>query len=174
MISIRPAAPVSTLDSPVDHLYACHRRIEERLDTLERVAPHLQTRTADALSAIQSVFWFFDSSGIIHTADEEESVFPRLSPHLTPEEVQLLNDLQSEHLRAEALYDALKQHVANFSAPPTDAESQRYVELAAALCSLYRGHIQAEDSRLPSIAARALSPDDLAAISREMKQRRSS
>ena len=33
----------ATLDRPLEHLVACHRRIEERLRTLERVGDHLTT-----------------------------------------------------------------------------------------------------------------------------------
>jgi len=54
----------------------CHRRIEERLATLERAAEHLNDRTGAALVAFRSVFEFMDSAGVLHTADEEESLFP--------------------------------------------------------------------------------------------------
>jgi hemerythrin-like domain-containing protein len=172
MIQIRPALPTATLDSPIDHLNACHRRIEERLQTLERVGPHLLDRSAEALTAIQAVFWFFDSSGATHTADEEESFFPRLAVHLTPEEQQFLNDLELEHAQAEAIYDALKTHVAQLTNPPTPVEVTRYNDLAAELCTLYRRHIKSEDARFPAIAARILTQADLDAISKEMKHRR--
>lgn len=172
MITIRATPPAPSLDSPVDHLAACHRRIEERLNTLERVAPHLRTRTAEALAAIQAVFWFFDSSGVHHTADEEESFFPRLAAHLTPEEQQFLDGLEIEHTAAEKLYDELKAHVANMASPPTEDDEIRYAAHAAALCEIYRQHIRNEDARFPVMAAKALSPADLEAIAGEMKQRR--
>ena len=172
MINIRTAPPSATLDTPIDHLGACHRRIEERLQTLERVGPHLLDRTAEALTALQAVFWFFDSSGATHTADEEESFFPRLAAHLTPEEQQFLNDLELEHAQAESIYDALKSHVAQLTNPPAEAEVARYNDLARELCTLYRQHIKNEDARFPAIAARILTPADLDAISQEMKHRR--
>ena len=172
MIQIRTAPPTVTLDTPIDHLNACHRRIEERLQTLERIGPNLADRTAEALTALQAVFWFFDSSGATHTADEEDSFFPRIAPHITPEEQQFINDLQVEHARAEAIYDELKRHVAALDSPPTPAQVDRYVQLAAELCSLYRQHIIHEDARFPAIAARTLSAADLEAISQEMKVRR--
>lgn len=172
MINIRTAPPSATLDSPIDHLNACHRRIEERLQTLERVGPHLVGRTAEALKALEAVFWFFDSSGATHTADEEESFFPRIAAHLTPGEQQFLNELELEHSQAEGIYDTLKSHVAQLTNPPTETEVARYNELAAELCTLYRQHIKNEDSRFPAIAARILTPADLDAISKEMKLRR--
>jgi hemerythrin-like domain-containing protein len=172
MITIRTPSPVATLDSPINHLAACHRRIEERLDTLERVSAHLRSNTKDALAAIQSAFQFFDSSGVNHTADEEESFFPRLSAHLAPDERQFLADLEAEHSHADALYGELKNHVANMADPPTGFDQNRYAELALRLCTLYRRHIQNEDARFPRIAAQTLSAADLEAISLEMKQRR--
>jgi len=172
MIQIRSSPPPATLDSPIEHLNACHRRIEERLQTLERAGAALAASPADALAAIQAVFWFFDTSGAHHTADEEESFFPRLLPNITADERLWLEDLQQEHTRAEALYDSLKTHVAAMATPPGEAAQARFVELAQALCSLYRQHIANEDARFPSLAARALSPVSLDAITQEMKLRR--
>jgi hemerythrin-like domain-containing protein len=172
MINIHTSSPVASSSSPVDHLFACHRRIEERLDTLERVGPRLLDRTDQALAALEAVFWFFDSSGIIHTADEEESFFPRVAASLTPAEQELVDTLQTQHQQAEALYDELKSHVHNVGKSPTPADQQRYIDLAGRLCALYRDHIRNEDAHFPVIAARALSPADLAAIDREMKSRR--
>lgn len=172
MISIHNTPAASAITSPVDHLQACHRRIEERLATLERVAPALLTRSAEALEALQAVFWFFDSSGVTHTADEEESFFPRLAGKISPDEAAFLAALEVEHTRAEALYDELKSAVANFATPPTADDQRRYTELAAALCDIYRTHIRHEDERFHDLAARLLQPADLEAISKEMRQRR--
>lgn len=172
MINIRTAPPSSSLESPVDHLNACHRRIEERLLTLERIGPHLRERAEEARTALQAVFWFFDSSGANHTADEEESFFPRFAARVSPEEQQFLNDLQMEHTKAESIYDRLKTHVGGMAVPPTESDQAIYIELAAALCAIYRQHIQNEDLRFPLIANRTLTNDDLDAIRQEMKQRR--
>ena len=60
----------AAIDTPVEHLMACHRRIEDRLATLERAADHLRGDKP---------------------VDEEESLFPRVRPHLTPEELHYLN-----------------------------------------------------------------------------------
>ncbi|MBI2685934.1 MAG: hemerythrin domain-containing protein [Acidobacteria bacterium] len=172
MINIQPKTHGPTLDSPIEHLNACHRRIEERLDTLERAGRHLQTRSDEALTAIRSAFRFFDSNGVKHTADEEESFFPRMSAHLAPGERQFLENLHTEHEQTEGLYAELTGHVAKMANPPTASDVQRYTELAAALCSLYRQHIRNEDARFPAIAQRILTTDDLTAIGQEMKHRR--
>lgn len=172
MISIHNTPAASAITSPVDHLGACHRRIEERLATLERVGPVLLTRTAEALAALEAVFWFFDSSAVTHTADEEESFFPRLAGKINADEAAFLADLEAEHARAEALYDQLKSCVAGFAKPPTEDDQRRYIGLAAALCEIYRTHIRHEDARFHDLAARLLQPAELDEISREMRQRR--
>jgi hemerythrin-like domain-containing protein len=171
MISIR-SGPLVTLDTPVDHLDACHRRIEERLNTLERVGPHLCDRPAEAREALQAVFWFFDSSGVNHTADEEESFFPRLAGKMTPADREWLAALEADHLKAEALYDELKALVAALPESPRPADQAAYIDLAARLCALYRDHIRREDERFSDLSRQHLSEADLHRISVEMKQRR--
>jgi len=79
MIQIKTAGTAgesTTLDAPLEHLMACHRRIEERLATLERAGAALESRRDEALGAIRAAFAFMDSNGAIHTRDEEESLFP--------------------------------------------------------------------------------------------------
>lgn len=173
MINIlQSAAPSATLDSPVEHLSACHRRIEERLQTLERVVPHLRTSTSQALTAIQAVFWFFDSSGVNHMADEEESFFPRIANGITIEEREFLQNLEAEHAHVETLYDRLKALVAALPDAPSETDETSFSAIVSELCALYRQHIRNEDARFPAIAARTLTDADLTAISKEMKQRR--
>jgi hemerythrin-like domain-containing protein len=171
MISIR-SSPLVTLDTPIDHLDACHRRIEERLNTLERVGPHLCDRPDEARAALQAVFWFFDSSGVTHTADEEESFFPRLIPKMSPADREWLAALEADHLHAESLYDRLKSLVANLPAQPGPAHQAAYIEAAAELCAHYRAHIRREDERFSPLSRQHLSDADLHRISVEMKQRR--
>lgn len=160
----------ATLDRPLDHLVACHRRIEERLATLERVIPHLGTRRFEALEAIAGCFRFFDTNGAWHTADEEESLFPRLEPALTEEERAYLQELERQHDEAEGVYGQLKQAVEGLRRG--HANEAAYQALVERLCALYRAHIASEDARLPEIGRRILSAAGLAEVSREMKQRR--
>ena len=96
-----------TLSRPLEHLKACHRRIEERLETLERIAENLDTRREEAAAALERVFAFLDSSGALHTADEEESVFPRLTPRLERAEMSFLAGLEHDHTTAHQLYAEL-------------------------------------------------------------------
>jgi hemerythrin-like domain-containing protein len=160
----------ATLDEPIEHLKACHRRIEERLATLERAGAALKERRDEALAAIRSAFAFMESNGAIHTRDEEDSVFPRLRGRMTEEETAMVDDLEDDHLEADARYARLKAITARIEVgEPAEGE---FRQTAAGLCALYRKHIEVEDSRLVEVARRELTGEQLASISVEMKQRR--
>ena len=154
----------STLDHPLDHLVACHGRIEERLAILERAAEHWEAKPEEARAALDSVFRYFETSGVNHTADEEESVFPRLAGRMTQEESAYIAALESQHQEAEELYQRLRQ------GPRADLSGFR--DLVAKFCRLYREHIASENDRLIATGKRLLNADELAAISAEMRRRR--
>jgi len=162
---IQIGSPSATIDSPIEHLVACHRRIEQRLDTLVNAANHLESDRSSALSAISKSFHFLDTSGVIHTQDEEVSLFPRLRPRISVGEIEFLNTLEAQHDEAERIYAELKQRTA-------DHDIAKYRARAERLRSLYRDHISLEDRILTAIAKRALDDLEIAAISREMRGRR--
>ena len=153
----------ASIDVPLEHLMACHRRIEERLETLERAAAHLETHTEEALGAFRSAFAFLDSSGMLHTADEEESLFPRLMPALEPGERSYIAGLEHDHTEAHRIYTELKASLDR----PTQVR-----HLVDRLCGLYRSHIASEDSVLQEYAQTHLTAEQLVEIAREMKDRR--
>lgn len=160
-----PKPERSSIDAPLDHLKACHRRIEERLDLMERAAAHLETNRAEALDAFASAFRFMDTAGVLHTEDEEMSVFPRLKAHLERGELSYLAGLEHDHTEAHRLYTELKQIHAEAPAPKVAA-------VVARLTTLYRAHIASEDDVLQAYGAQHLAPADLGAIAAEMKARR--
>jgi hemerythrin-like domain-containing protein len=155
----------STIDHPLEHLVACHGRIEERLQALERAGECLESRRAEALETIRSCFRYFDTSGVLHTADEEESVFPRLRGKLTPAELAEIEMLEMQHRDADQLYADLKRAVAR-------ADVAAYRSTAGRFAAFYRAHIAFENRELIRVARRELTADDLGAVSREMKLRR--
>jgi iron-sulfur cluster repair protein YtfE (RIC family) len=171
---IQIGASSATLDAPVDHLLACHRRIEQRLDTLLAAADHLRSNRQDALDAIRKSLHFLDSNGAMHTADEEDSLFPRLRPKLSGEEVAFVDALEEQHEAAEALYSELRQLVSRIASEtevPSDLTEQ-YRDCASRLRALYREHIASEDQILTPMARRSLTPGDLAEMTVEMRHRR--
>ena len=164
----------STLDRPLEHLTACHRRIEQRLDTLERVADHLTDKRGEALEAMEACFRFFESNGILHTADEEESLFPRLQRGLSDAEQKFIVQLEDQHREADQLYAELKAIAAQLEDGQTVSGElqQRFRTASGRLAELYRSHIATEDRTLIALGRRVLSLAELAEISGEMKRRR--
>jgi hemerythrin-like domain-containing protein len=170
---IRIGAPATTIDTPLEHLSACHRRIEDRLGTLGRAADHWRDSPAEALDAIRRSLQFLDFNGALHTLDEEESLFPRLRPRLTAEEAAHLDRLEQQHYEVESVLAELKGVVAELGTLPQPAPFQpRYRELITRLEYLYRPHIQFEDEVLMRLASRVLTEEDLLAIASEMRARR--
>ena len=171
MISVdqltRPAAPSATVDQPLDHLVACHGRIEERLNILERAAVALNERPEEARAALATVFRHFDTAGVLHTRDEEESVFPRLLLRASDAERYYLTDLERQHREAEEVYSLL----GDVPVPGTDLAP--YLALVHRFCWIYRAHIASENEHLIDTARRLLSVEDLAEVAGEMRLRRS-
>jgi len=155
----------ATIDHPIEHLLACHDRIEERLKVLERAAEHLESRPEEARAALQACFRYFETSGVLHTADEEESVFPRMRGRISAQEEEYLAlaGLEAQHREADALYAELRQG-------PGDVARHR--DVVARFCALYREHIATENRDLVEAARRVLREGELHAIAGEMKRRR--
>jgi hemerythrin-like domain-containing protein len=165
---IQIGAQAATIETPIEHLMACHRRIEQRLDTLVKAADHLQLDRQTAIGAIEKSFHFLDTNGVRHTEDEEVSLFPRLRLHLTDSELEFVDSLEDQHREADQIYAELKAMTTGLS-----AESLvRFRELAEALLMLYREHMRKEDEILTALARRILTESEMREISREMRARR--
>ncbi len=169
---IQIGKPAATIDSPIEHLVACHRRIEQRLETLVNAAGHLEDKPEEALSAIRNSLKFLDTSGTSHTEDEESSLFPRLRPKLSAPELAFLESLEAQHDEADALSLELKELTLRLSSACSAETIQRYRNCAEKLRELYRDHIRSEDEILTTMARRSLDAAELDEISREMRNRR--
>lgn len=169
---IQIGAPAATIDSPIEHLVACHRRIEQRLDTLVNAADHLTDQRAAAVEAIRKSIHFLDTNGSFHTADEEDSLFPRLRPKLTPEELAFVDSLEAEHGTADTIYRELKKLAPAAADQSSEDSIRQFAECARRFRGLYQKHIQSEDRILTALARRSLDAADIEQISQEMRARR--
>lgn len=154
--------PEATLDQPVEHLRACHRRIEQRLEALERGAAGLGTPD-EARAVIAKSLRFLETNGAWHTEDEEQSVFPRLLAKIAPGDREFLRQLSEQHERVEALVARLRE---------TPLDDPRFPSAAADVARAYRDHIAFEETRLLEVARVALNPAEIAEVAAEMKARR--
>ncbi len=172
--------PDHGFDEPLGLLSDCHRRIEHFLEVL--VLIHEQTG-GGALSQAQrtqleGAVKYFAEAAPRHTADEEESLFPKLRASDDPAAnavVDVLQRLEQDHGRADEHHRAVdrlaRKWLSDGMLPPADSRAFR--EHLRTLRGLYEVHIGIEDRELFPAAGRVLSADDLGAIGREMAARRS-
>ena len=175
---VQIGAKSHSFSDPTALLSDCHRRIEMFLGWLERVASLIdKPLTDDARSALESALRYFREAAPKHTADEEESLFPRmrkLSDPDTRSALSRLDALEDDHRRADSLHaeiDTLGRRCLE-QAHLSAAETQRFRQAVAELASIYEGHIQIEDQAVFPVAAGKLSEVEKAAIASEMAERR--
>lgn len=173
MISIgTPSAPV-TFDQPLEMLHACHGKILQQCDTLEKLAAHLPVHGCDtsAQQAARGILRYFDTAGQFHHLDEENDLFPalRLSAENDIQLTELLAKLLAEHTGMLAAWhsvrDVLQQLDKGENIPLTDAQVAHFTHR-------YRSHIALEERDLLPYAARLLTPSQQAHIGKNMAARR--
>lgn len=163
-------------DAPLGLLSDCHRRIEQFLAVLVTIAG---VRGGAALEepdrrALQGALRYFDTAAPRHSADEEESLFPRLRASGDRAACEALERLEADHRAAGEHHDAVHtlghRWLNEGTLPAGDANA--LVEHLGALERLYREHIAVEDTQVFPAAERALTAADLEAVGREMADRR--
>jgi hemerythrin-like domain-containing protein len=170
------AKPDSGFDNPIGMLIDCHRRIERFLQILFGVAERARGRElADGeKTAIEAALLYFRVGGRRHTADEEESLFPRLRAEAGASAFEELSKLESDHDEANSLHAAVDTLYTKWIAvgvlEPTD--ERRLLASTSRLKQLYEEHIQVEESQVFPRAANALDEPTIAEIGREFANRR--
>ena len=166
-------------DEPLGLLSDCHRRIEHFLDVLVTVAN--QAAEGELIpsyrSALEGAIRYFEVAAPKHTADEEDSLFPRLRESDDPALAQALASLEvlvHDHGEAQAHHAAVDELVRrwleNGRIPPNDVKQLR--DRLAHLQALYRRHIAIEDREVFPAAARVLDREQIDRIGTEMAARR--
>ncbi len=170
------ARPDSGFNDPLGMLHDCHRRIEKFLRVLGLVVERAAggTLTTEETEAVQAALHYFRTGGPRHTADEEESLFPRLRSSTAAGALDELDRLEADHHRAQQLHDVVE---GLFTAWMKEGQLARDDEqrLAAAnreLAALYAAHIDVEEKVVFPRAAQALDADAIAAMGQEFRQRR--
>jgi hemerythrin-like domain-containing protein len=171
------AKPESNFTDPIGLLGDCHRRIERFLDVLVRVAEQGSALDEERWNALDTALRYFREAAPKHTADEEESLFPRLRRIESAElrsALARVESLEEEHVCADRIHaevDDLGQlWLRDGSLAPDQAARLRTI--LSQLRDLYRHHIATEDQEVFPAAAAALSASDRQAIGKEMASRR--
>src|ERR1035437_2837654 len=135
------AKPDSGFDNPIGMLKDCHRRIEHFLDILCLVAErgHARSLTGEERSAVQAALQYFHVGGERHTADEEESLFPRLRGELTTGNLEEIDRLESDHKHAADLHASVDRlYATSISAAMLEpGDQQRLLSQTRQLKQLY-------------------------------------
>ncbi|MGH9687095.1 MAG: hemerythrin domain-containing protein [Candidatus Acidiferrales bacterium] len=163
---------------PTGLLSDCHRRIEmflNALDAVGNVSDH--PATEETRRVLTSALRYFRESAPKHTADEEESLFPRLRQVHDAEAqsaLQKLDQLVKDHEAADVLHAEVERlgqlYLSQGSLSSADAAD--FGKAVASLQALYGPHISIEDQMIFPVAARVLRESDQAAIGEEMAARR--
>ncbi|MGH9624051.1 MAG: hemerythrin domain-containing protein, partial [Bryobacteraceae bacterium] len=173
------AAPAADFTQPLGMLMDCHRRIERFLGALVQVAERAK---GGEMNAMEKRDWlnaleYFRNAAPRHTADEEESLFPRLR-NIGGRKVEAALDdvkrLQAEHVRADAVHAQVDEIGRRWIEQQSlsQEDTTRVRGALAELTRLYGPHLELEDRTLFPIAAEVLPRSDLSEMGAEMAHRR--
>ena len=175
---VQIGAKTHHFDDPTGLLSDCHRRIEMFMRALEGVAIVIDSPPDEETKrALETALRYFHEAAPKHTADEEESLFPRLRELRSPEvesAFSKLGELEGEHRWAEPLHAQLEslglEYLSRGQLSPAHIEAFRSAVMQ--LSQMYKRHIAVEDATLFPVAAKALSESEKRAIASEMAKRR--
>jgi hemerythrin-like domain-containing protein len=167
-----------SFSDPTGLLSDCHRRIEMFMRVLEGVAKTMDSPPQEeARQSLDNALSYFREAAPKHTADEEQSLFPRLrtlgSPQLEAA-FSKLEELELDHRRSEPLHSRIERLGQEYLSEGRLPEAQiaEFREAVSQLSAMYLRHIAVEDNILFPAAARALSDRDKQMIAEEMAKRR--
>ncbi len=171
--------PLADFAQPLEMLQDCHRRIEHFLRVLTEVAKRFGDQQLDEESrrALETALDYFALAAPRHTADEEQSLFPRMRASEHPE-VQAafaeLDRLEADHRAAEVMHQTVDSLGRRWLRDGYIIERDRSLmsNLLAKLSSIYKDHIRHEDTQVFRLASLVLSSDDLGQVGAEMRERR--
>ncbi|HVO80898.1 MAG TPA: hemerythrin domain-containing protein [Terriglobales bacterium] len=176
---VQIGASVRDFSDPTGLLSDCHRRVEMFIGALSKIG-ELGDRplTQDERNDLDRALRYFREAAPKHTADEEESLFPRLRSMSDPDvqsALEALARLEEEHRWAAPLHAQVERIGQQWLADGRLSSEQkgRFRSAIAELAAMYRAHIEVEERLVFPLAARILSRDEKSAIAEEMADRRS-
>ena len=171
------AKPDAGFDDPIGMLKDCHRRIEQFLHVLCLVVERAPGRplTDEEAGAVKSARNYFRVGGQRHTADEEQSLFPRMrAEQKTASALEKIEALESDHREADDLHAAVEKLYTSWleGSALTEDELRNLRASTERLKQLYEGHIRIEENLVFPSAAQGLDRTTIAQISEEFRARR--
>lgn len=172
--------PLADFSKPLAMMEDCHRRIEHFLAVLRTLVAKFAgcELTDEGRRALQASLNYFANSGPRHTADEEQSLFPRMRSSESAEGRAVaaeLDLLERDHRRGEACHasvDQLGRQWLETGRMNADQKNRLHAALDD-LAAMYDAHIRLEEERVFVVASDLLNREQLEEIGQEMKRRRS-
>lgn len=168
----------SDFSEPLGMLSDCHKRIQFFLKDLVRLAENSEEPLDDMRrTALERALRYFRESGPRHTADEEESLFPRLralKDARLNEALENVELLEADHERANVAHEAVDGIGVRWLADGvlSTEDTARLRSLMHGLSELYARHLEVEDKEVFPVAALLLTEQAQVDVGREMAERR--
>jgi hemerythrin-like domain-containing protein len=136
-----------------------------------------QAPSEETARALQAALIYFRQAAPKHTADEEQSLFPRLRGREEAEvrsALSVLDRLEEDHEAVSPLHAEVERLAETYlqTGSLSGSDSEAFRTAVAKLQETYREHIRVEDSTVFPLAARLLSDGEKSAIAQEMAARR--
>jgi hemerythrin-like domain-containing protein len=171
--------PSPTFHQPLELLSDCHRRVESFLRALILVTEQARGSALDSprQEALRTALRYFREAAPKHTADEEESLFPRLRELAeagVKEALEKIEQLEADHDRADKDHQRVEKLGQKWLAQNRlePDETAQMLEALRRLQSIYEKHIAIEDNEIFPLAGKVLDAETLKRIGREMADRR--
>ena len=168
------AKPDSGFDDPIGMLKDCHRRIESFLGIICVVVDRARGRSLsdEERDAVKAALDYFRTGGQRHTADEEESLFPRLRK-ADAKSFGEIDRLEDDHHDANELHGSI-EHLYSvwIESGCLGMEETLLFSQTARLKQLYSDHIQVEETIVFARASQVLDSETIVAIGTEFRIRR--
>ncbi|MGE0405880.1 MAG: hemerythrin domain-containing protein [Candidatus Korobacteraceae bacterium] len=175
---VQIGAKSHSFSEPTGLLSDCHRRIESFLRALQAVAVVVhRDPSQETVTGLETALRYFREAAPKHTADEEDSLFPRMRALASPEAEAVfrhLSSLEEDHRRADSLHvevEMLGQEYISGGALSAE-KAARFREAVAALQRIYEQHIKLEDELVFPLAKKLLPVAEKSTIAGEMAARR--
>ena len=172
------SAPAAGFEEPFGMLEACHERVERMLRLITLLQEHLQKKGLDeqVRQAARDVMRYFDLAAPLHHEDEERHVFPPLMLGADAAVKALVLRLIQDHRQMEVAWKGARAVLIALvdrgaSAPFETLTVWQKVALND-FARLYRHHLDDEEGVAYPVARRLLSPEAVAAMSKDMMARR--
>lgn len=175
LTEIKSGNAPSVEQNAVDMLLACHQRIRSFTDIAIRLTDVDSALPEEIANAAAVVHRYFSIALPLHEADENESVYPRLSRTLDiPVERASLQSMVDQHGPIDEVVARLIPSWRDLASHPEKlaAFADDLLPDSHTLKDLWRQHLALEEDIVFPLIRTRLTAADLAEIHAEMKQRR--